>query len=56
MKAQSEAHEEKGHFCSPPIHAIIYINMAALQATDRVFRNVSPGKAAQWLARSIRES
>jgi hypothetical protein len=24
--------------------------------TDRVFRSDSPGKAAQWLARSIRES
>jgi hypothetical protein len=27
-----------------------------LPCTGRVFRSDSPGKAAQWLARSIRES
>jgi hypothetical protein len=42
---------------SPPLLVLLVrVGGLARLNTARVFRSDSPGKAAQWLARSIRES
>jgi hypothetical protein len=43
---------------SPPLPVLLLLRVGGLSRlnTAQVFRRDSPGKAAQWLARSIRES
>jgi hypothetical protein len=49
----------RNYIVAKPTYTIgkMALNVVSLPAaTARVFRSDSPGKAAQWLARSIRES
>jgi hypothetical protein len=43
---------------SPPLAVLLLLRIGGLSRlnTARVFRSDNPGKAGQWLAKSIRES